>query len=288
MKWHQRSGLGNVEGNQEMVNMIHHYFNPPRDFETTLWLSQILQGYGIKMGAEYWRQTMPKSMGCVFWQYNDIWPGMSWSSVDYFGRWKALHYLARKFYSPVLVSGLENRETGKLDIFVTNDLLEANHGKLTWKATDLTGKLLAGDSFHVAVPSLKSRNVRTLDFQDLINKNGVNGFLIWLDLDVGGKSVSQNLVLFALPKEYPLLDPALDARVDEVAGGFAVTLSARTPALWVWTGLENADAKFSDNFVHLTPEAPQKILVQPKSSLTKDDFTQQLRVRSLFDTYLAT
>ncbi|HTR41374.1 MAG TPA: hypothetical protein VMH87_07125, partial [Pseudomonadales bacterium] len=97
MKWHQRSGVGNIEGNQEMLNMIHHYFNAPRDFETTLWLSQILQGYGIKIGAEYWRQTMPKSMGCVFWQYNDIWPGQSWSSVDYFGRWKALHYMARKF-----------------------------------------------------------------------------------------------------------------------------------------------------------------------------------------------
>lgn len=287
MKWHQRSGLGNVEGNQEMVNMIHHYFNPPRDFETTLWLSQILQGYGIKIGAEYWRQTMPKSMGCVYWQYNDIWPGMSWSSVDYFGRWKALHYMARKFYSPVLVSGLENRETGKLDIFVTNDFLQAKHGKLSWKATELTGKVLAGDSFDVAIPSRESRNVRTLDLQDLINKSGANGFLTWLDLEIGGKSVSQNLVLFALPKEYKLADPALDTRVNETSDGFAVTVTARNPALWVWAGLENADARYSDNFFHLMPDAPQTILVQPKSSLTKDEFTQQLRVRSLFDTYVA-
>ncbi|HEV2331386.1 MAG TPA: glycoside hydrolase family 2 protein [Verrucomicrobiae bacterium] len=288
MKWHQRSGAGGTDGNQEMLNTIHHYFNAPRDFETTLWLSQILHGYGIKMGAEYWRQTMPKSMGCVFWQYNDIWPGMSWSSVDYFGRWKALHYLARKFYSPILVSGLENRETGKLDIFVTNDLLEPKHGKLAWKATDLTGKPLAGDSFHVAIPSRKSLNVRTLDFNDLINKHGANGFLTWLDLEIGGKTVSQNLVLFALPKEYSLVDPALGTQVDETADGFSVTLTARNPALWVWACLETADAKFSDNFFHLTPDAPQKILVQPKSSLTKDDFTQQLRVRSLFNTYLAT
>jgi len=227
-------------------------------------------------------------MGCVFWQYNDIWPGMSWSSVDYFGRWKALHYLARRFYSPVLVSGLENREAGKLDIFVTNDLLKPNHGKLTWKATDLTGKPLAGDSFHVAIPSRKSLNVRTLYFQDLINKHDANGFLTWLNLEIGGKSVSQNLVLFALPNEYPLVDPALETRVDETAGGFVVTVTARNPALWVWAGLENVDAKYSDNFFHLTPDAPQKILVQPKTSLTKDDFAQQLRVRSLFDTYVGT
>ena len=113
MKWHQRSGTGDVDGNTQMLEMMEHYFNPPKDFDMTLWLSQILQGYGIKIGAEYWRQTMPKSMGCVFWQYNDIWPGMSWSSVDYFGRWKALHYMARKFYSPILVSALENIPTAR-------------------------------------------------------------------------------------------------------------------------------------------------------------------------------
>ena len=120
MKWHERSG--GSEGNQKMVDMIHHYFNPPMNFETTLWLSQILQGYGIKTGAEYWRQTMPRSMGCIFWQYNDIWPGMSWSSVDYFGRWKALHYLARKFYAPILVSGFENVQNGIIDVFVTRTI----------------------------------------------------------------------------------------------------------------------------------------------------------------------
>jgi beta-mannosidase len=287
MKWHQRSGLGNVEGNQEMLDMIRRYFNEPKDFETTLWLSQILQAYGIKIGAEYWRQTMPKSMGCVFWQYNDIWPGMSWSSVDYFGRWKALHYLARKFYSPILVSGLENLQARKLDLFVTNDLLEAKDGKVSWKAAGLKGEILAGDSFHVDLPSRKSLNVKTLDFEDLINKFGANGFLTWLNLDIGGQIVSENLVLFTLPKEYPLADPALDIRVDETGGGFAVTVTARNPALWVWAGLENADAKYDDNFFHLAPESPKKILVCPASSLSKGEFVRQLRVRSLFDTYLA-
>jgi beta-mannosidase len=165
--------------------------------------------------------------------------------------------------------------------------MEAKHVKVSWKTTDLAGKLLTGDSFHAAMPSRNSQNVRTLDFQDLINKYGANGFLTWLDLEIGGKSVSQNLVLFALPKEYKLADPALDTHVEETANGFAVTITAQNPALWVWAGLENADAKFSDNFFHLTPDAPQKILIQPKSSLTKDDFVKELRIRSLFDTYLA-
>jgi beta-mannosidase len=83
MEWHQRS----PKGNEKIRDMIPQYFNPPKDFDSTLWLSQIVQAYGIKIGAEYWRQTMPKSMACVYWQYNDCWPVASWSSVDYFGRW---------------------------------------------------------------------------------------------------------------------------------------------------------------------------------------------------------
>ena len=285
MKWHQRSGVGDVEGNQEMLNMIHHYFNAPKDFETTLWLSQILQGYGIKIGAEYWRQTMPKSMGCVFWQYNDIWPGMSWSSVDYFARWKALHYLARKFYSPVLVSGLENAKGGTIDLFVTNDLMEPVRGKLTWKVTDLTGKVLAHDSIRVDLPSRKSANVNRLDLHKQINQLGTGSFLTWLEFEVHGQIVSDNLVLFALPKEYKLLDPQLSTKLDERPDGFLVTIASQNPALWVWLGLGDADARYSDNFFHLMPGAAQKILVQPWTPLSKGDFVRQLQVRSLFDTY---
>jgi len=286
MKWHQRSGLGEIEGNQEMLNMIHHYFNAPKDFETTLWLSQILQGYGIKIGAEYWRQTMPKSMGCVFWQYNDIWPGMSWSSVDYFGRWKALHYLSRKFYTPILISSLEDSKNGTIDLFVTNDLLEAAHGKLRWQTTDLAGKVLAEDSFHVELPSRHSVNIKKLDLQEQISHIGLSGFLIWLELEVRGQVVSDNLVLFALPKEYKLLDPRLNISVDNTPDGFLVTVTSKNPALWVWLGLDNADARYSDNFFHLKPGAMQKILVKPWTQLSKESLVQQLRVRSLFDTYL--
>ena len=168
MKWHQRSGAG-VDGNQKMLDMIHHYFNPPKDFETTLWLSQILQGYGIKIGAEYWRQTMPKSMGCVFWQYNDIWPGMSWSSVDYFGRWKALHYMARKFYAPILVSGLENTQDGTIDMFrherparIASRQIELERHGSGRQNVDVRIRC------SVKIPARKSEKVKTLNLQEQI------------------------------------------------------------------------------------------------------------------------
>jgi beta-mannosidase len=286
MKWHQRSGLGDIEGNQEMVNMINHYFKAPKDFETTLWLSQILQGYGIKIGAEYWRQTMPKSMGCVYWQYNDIWPGMSWSSVDYFGRWKALHYLARKFYSPILVSGLEHASDGTIDLFVTSDLLESHHGKLSWNVTDLAGNSLVQDSLSVSLPANKSEKVKTLNLQEQIQKFGANGILTWLKLEVNGRTRSENLVLLALPKELNLSDPKMVTKVEQSGDGFLVTIKSEAPALWVWLGLVNEDARYSDNFIHLLPDKPQSILVQPKSTMSLEVFLKNLQVRSLFDTYL--
>ncbi len=285
MKWHQRSGVGNVDGNAEIVHMIHRYFNQPKDFETTLWLSQILQGYGIKLGAEYWRQTMPKSMGCVFWQFNDCWPGMSWSSVDYFGRWKALHYLARKFYAPVLVSGLENVKDETVDVFVTSDRLKDQSGTLTWNITDLEGNSQMQASVDLEIPARQSQKVKTLQLREQIQKLGVNGLLVWLKLEVAGQTVSENMVSLALPKELKLPDPKLVTTVATTADGYAVTLQSGRPALWVWLDLENADARYADNFFHLPPGVSLSIEVRPRQPLSREVFVKELRVRSLFDTY---
>lgn len=283
MNWHQRDGSGH--GNEIIRDTTLRYFHPPRDFDSALWLSQILQGNGIKTGAEYWRQTMPKSMGCIFWQYNDIWPGMSWSSVDYFGRWKALHYLARKFYAPILVSGLGNVSDGTIDVFITNDLRETHNGKLTWDVTDLDGNSLVQESINVKIAERKSAMVKTLNLQEQIQKPGKDELLTWLKLEVDGKTVSENLVLLALPKELKLRDPKLATTIKESSNGFLVTFKCEKPALWTWLELENADARFSDNFVHVAPGSPQTILVQPRQPLNKNDFVKELRVRSLFDTY---
>jgi beta-mannosidase len=242
-----------------------------------------MQGYGIKTGAEYWRQTMPKSMGCVFWQYNDTWPGMSWASVDYFGRWKALHYMARKFYAPVLVSGLENLENGTVDIFVTSDRLEACQGVLTWNVTDLQGKSLAQASAKIEIEARNSRKIQTLDVGKVIGHLGKNEVLTWLKLTVAGEVVSENLVLLALPKQLKLSDPKLTAAIDEVPGGFLVTIKTQSPALWTWLDLEGVDAKYADNFFHVTPNSPVQILVRPVKKITKENFATALQVRSLFD-----
>ena len=152
--------------------------------------------------------------------------------------------------------------------------------------TDLSGKTLSRDSLLVEIPARQSGKVKTLNLQEQIQNPGANGVLTWLTLEVDGKTVSENLVLLALPKELELPDPKLAASVEKSGAGFLVTIKSETPALWVWLGLENADAKYADNFIHLLPEAPRTILVQPKSALSKEAFLKEMQVRSLFDTYL--
>ncbi len=281
MEWHQRS----PKGNEKIRDMCARYFRPPKDFESALWLSQILQAYGIKVGAEYWRQTMPKSMACVYWQYNDCWPVASWSSVDYFGRWKALHYLARRFYAPLLVSGLEDADKGTIDVFVSSDQSERCQAELSWQVTDPAGKSLSRGSLPVEISPRQSRKIQTLDLKDTVAKVGKSNVLAWLRLTVGRETVSENLVLFCPPKEIELVNPQLKYTVAKARNGMVVTLTASNPALWTWLELEDVDATYSDNFVHLTAESPARIVVKPRRSMSKSEFAKALRVRSLFNTY---
>ena len=156
-----------------------------------------------------------KSMGCVYWQYNDCWPCSSWSSVDYFGRWKALHYMARRFYAPLLVSGAEDAKGRKVDLYVTSDRREDCQGSLRWTVTDVSGGKIDAGSIDVDIAAGKSRLVRSLDLRDAVQKHGPNNLLVWLKLDVAGQTVSENLVTLAYPRELNLLDPALSAEIAE-------------------------------------------------------------------------
>ncbi len=282
LDWHQRSS-GN--GNKKISDMMERYFKPAKDFDSSLWLSQILQGYGIKTGAEFWREHMPKSMGCIFWQYNDCWPVTSWSSVDYYGRWKALQYLAKRFYSPVLVSGLEDTTNQSVDIFVTSDLLKASRGKLTWEVTDPSGKSLAkgGETVRIGVQS--SQVAKHLDLSGLATQYGAKNLLVWLKVKVAGQPVSENLVTLVYPKELELANPQLKADIKKVGDSFRVKLTAKFPALWAWLTLKGADASYSDNFNHVRSGSPLEIVVKPNHPMSKDEFANALQIHSLYDTF---
>ena len=300
MEHHQRSRIGNTVIMQYMLD----WFRVPKNFEMTLWLSQILHGMGMKYAVEHFRHNMPRTMGALYWQINDCWPVASWASIDSSCRWKALHYFARRFYSPLLVSAEEytpeqhndhstaylytdqKHPFGQVEVFVTSDLLRTTNTKLTWTLTNLEGKQIATDTTCVKALPGKSKKVFTLDVSEPLELLGKENALLWLDLSLKGESVSDNLVTFVKPKHLELLDPKISSRVKTISEeAFLVTLKSRKPAMWAWIELAGIDAMLSDNFVNLQPGKPAQILVFPEKDIKKEQFVKKLRIRSLVDTY---
>lgn len=120
----QKSGNGNtlIKNYMEKYNIV------PKDFDHFLLLSQVLQAEGIKIGAEHFRQIRPRCMGSLYWQINDCWPVASWSSIDYFGRWKALHYYAKRFYAQILFA--PRLENGIYQFYIVSDVYELREPQL--------------------------------------------------------------------------------------------------------------------------------------------------------------
>ncbi len=282
MEHHQRSGIGNTTIMQYMLD----WFRLPTSFDMALWVSQILQGTAIKYAVEHWRRSMPRGMGTLYWQLNDCWPVASWASVDYHGRWKALHYMAGHFFAPVLVSGLEDAEKGTVGVHVTSDLLASVSGKLAWRVTDTAGRRLLAGTKNVRTPVNGNRKVTTLKLGNLLKEHSSRNVLVWLELSVKGQPKATNLVTFARPKHLELAEkPGITAEVAVGRdGSFRVSLKTKHPALWTWLELEGIDARFSDNFVHLRPGRMTQVRVMPARTLTRAEFLKKLRVRSLVDT----
>ncbi|MHC4985478.1 MAG: glycoside hydrolase family 2 protein [Planctomycetota bacterium] len=283
MEHHQRSGIGN--------SLVAHYmlswFRMPVGFENTVWLSQIQQGLAIKYAVEHWRRHMPRCMGSLYWQINDTWPGPTWSSLDYFGRWKALHYMARAFYAPLLVTGLEDLDKKTVELHVSNTSAAAATGTIQWTLTTAAGRTVLDGRSPVRAKANGNTRVTTLNLRDAADTHGPGNLLLWLQLIVGRKVISRNLVHLVRPKHIELQDPKLKAAVrrGRREGAYAVTVSAAQPALWTWLELEGLDARFSDNFLPIRPGLPITIELTPHQETTLTEVRKRLKVRSLFDTY---
>ena len=130
METHQKCGTGN----EKILYYISQNFRYPKDFGSLLYVSQLIQAEGLRYGVEHWRRNRGRCMGAIYWQLNDCWPVASWSSIDYFGRWKALHYTAKRFFAPVLASACE--EGTKVSLHVSNESSDQFEGVLSWTLRD--------------------------------------------------------------------------------------------------------------------------------------------------------
>jgi beta-mannosidase len=282
MEHHQRAAIGNTVIMQYLLD----WFRLPSSFDRTLWLSQIQQGMAVKYAVEHWRRSMPRGMGTLYWQINDCWPVASWSSIDYHSRWKALHHMARRFYAPLLVSGVEDAPKGTVAVHVTSDRMAPASGVVSWTMTNLAGTVLGTGKRRIRILPRANQLVATVNAGKWLASHGPRDLLVWLQLEEGGTVVSANTVLFEKPKRFELPDPKISASVRQLDDGKAlVTLKARRCALWVWLELEGMDADLSDNFFHLRPGQPATVVATPWRPAAAKQVARVLRVRSLVDTY---
>ncbi len=278
MECHQRSPPGNAL----ILHYLLDWFRLPTDFGQTLRLSQVLQGLAMQHAVEHWRRSMPRGMGTLYWQLNDCWPVASWSSIDYVGRWKALHHLARRFYAPLLVSGVEDGT--RVVLHVTSDLREPVAGAVVWTLTDLDGAVVRQGRQPVEAAPAANTLAGEIDLADEIKEHTPRGLMLWLALDVDGDVLARNLVLFARPKHLALRDPEIETHVEAEGDGVRVTLAARRPALWTTVAVDGADVWLSDNVFHLRPGEPRMITLR-SATCPVADVASRLRVESLRDTY---
>jgi beta-mannosidase len=279
MEHHQRSDIGN----QTIIHYMLDWFRLPTTFENTVWLSQIVQGTAMRYAVEHWRRSMPRGMGTLYWQINDCWPVASWSSLDYFGRWKALHHMARRFFAPVIISGVEDAARGTVAVHVTSDWRRETPGTVRWQVTRVDGEPIAHGQETVTIPAQANEPVAELELAPWAARYGARELLLWLELhDAQEQTLAKNLVTLVRPKHLPLQAPGLSLSYTEQQDTLtAVTVAAEKPALWVWLEAQPDEIRLSDNFFHVHPGTPVTVTVsgaEPGTAVT-------MVARSLFDTY---
>lgn len=283
MEAHQKNGTGN----EKIMYYISEYFKYPKNFESLLYVSQLIQAEGMRCGVEHWRRNRGRCMGAVYWQLNDIWPGASWSSLDYFGRWKATHHAAKRFFAPVLASACE--EGTQVALHVTNETLHRVDGQLCWRLMNHLSEVIQSGEAEVSMDSLSTREVIGLDFSETLNtKQKLRQSYLAFELIVDGKPISSGTVLFVKAKHFDFLDPGISASVTEEEERFVIRLESKAFAQFVSLDLKGADARWSDNVFDLPAGRPVSVVVGKDSlsvSLSLEGFREQLTVMSLFDTF---
>ena len=282
MRYHELDG--SKHGIEIIMNYTESNFgSAPKNFDDTLWLTDINQAWMIRYAVEHWRRDMPRSMAAVIWQYNDCWPCSTWAMVDYFRRAKALLYQSRRFFAPVLISGLPDPQTGQTDIYVTSDDQRNTSGELHWSVTTVAGELLRQGAKQINIPARTSWRAENLDLSDLVKSHGAANLLVWPEVAIDGRTVAQNTLFFGRPKELKLKQPHLTVSTSGGETQYRVVIETDVPTLWAWADVQNTDASYSDNFVDLRSDHAAEIEIVLDEPMAPFEFRSKLHVRSVYD-----
>ena len=250
MEKHQR----NASANGRIVAYLSQMYLYPSDLDRLVYASQLLQAQAMQYGVEHWRRHRGECMGAVIWQLNDCWPVASWSSIDYYGRWKALHYYAKRFFAPILIScheeGILSQNTNvnaepfalkkSARLNVSNETPQAFRGTVSWSLRRGDAAILREGSVAVQVDALSARWLEELDFS---GEDTYDSYFAYELSDEAGAYVGGGTVLFCAPKHFRFRDPKLTTRLD----GDTIVVSAAAYARSVEIRC-GADVVLEDNF----------------------------------------
>jgi beta-mannosidase len=274
----------NNEGNEIIHEYILRDYPEPKDFKSFLYVSQVLQAEGVKVGAEHMRRNRPRIMGSLFWQLNDCWPVASWSSIDYYGRWKALQYYARRFYNPLLVS--PTLRDGKVFVYAVSDRQAPVAATLRFRVIDMHGAMIEDDQKQITLPPLSSDVYLTVPLESIVQKHvDLSDIFVATDLTVNGKTGSRNLLYLEPTKQVHLLPANIHTKLVQDGDQYKLTLFSDVLARDVYVTLGNLDARVSDNYFDLLPEEPVTITISGKASLPA--LKKQMQMMSLVEAFPA-
>jgi beta-mannosidase len=279
LQGHQRS----AGGNDKLIYYLTNRLRVPRDFADLVYLTQVMQAEAVRIGVEHWRRDRPRCSGTLYWQLNDCWPAISWAGIDGAGRWKALHYAARRFNAPVALS-IDDAGT-RAGLHVVNDTPVPWQGQVRWTLEMLTGKVISSGEEIASVGPHCSVYVRRLEFGAQVSTHGRKNLVFVTELWQGRNRLARQVMLFAPEKEIVWPAPCLSAEVYGGGDGLgvAITVKAQALARFVRLSLDGTDVVFSDNYFDLPAGGEATVTCPLPQGWTAEQAKQALRMRSLAD-----
>ncbi len=276
MEHHQRSG----SGNGLMIAQLTDTFRMPKDFPALVYLSLILQAEGIRYGVEHWRRNRDRVSGTLIWQLNDCWPVASWASLDYFGRWKALHYAAKRFYAPLLLSVEDVGKT--MNVHVTSDLVEPADVFVGWRLETLDGQCLSSGEQNLRARALADTRVGSYDLSTLVSAENQRNVVFVAEMWQDHQLVSRSVTPFAANKHLELRKPGLKVHSYAEGKTLCVDVSALYLARFVELSIEGREAVFSDNYFDIPAGTTVTVSTSLPENWNRGDTVQ---ARSLYDSF---
>lgn len=256
MERHQR----NQAANGKILSYLSQTFRYPNSFDDLLYTSQLMQAEAIRYGVEHWRRNRGRCMGAIIWQLNDIWPVASWASIDYYGRWKALHYAAKRFFAPVMISAEEEGELSQnpkineyhpapleksFRLNVCNETLRDVTGEVVWALRTPDGEIVRQNQQTLTIPAMSAKWLDKVDCADASLTEHYFSFAFVMD-DV---TVSEGTCIFCAPKHFEFVDPRLTVETC----GDTLFVTSHAYAKQVWLESEDADLLLDDNAFDMNP-----------------------------------